>query len=287
MPGIRTRGMAKGDENTTQLETINTILETISNQINTLITATGDINLQQYMGVNCGPANPIDTQTIVAGAPIDPRDIRALTTADEITVTPDVGSLWDISDRWARLLGQVDLARVLGASLTAANPVITGVFDALGNRMPAMDAVGRRGYIQLTDGTNPVDNASLTAAGATTEHLRVATIHDAKTYQVIKGQVNATTPLGIGVVGKIPKIHCYSLQAEGGNPVRVRFIDTSTGAPVSQDWIFQSREGVSKGFAPAPAFLFEGTIAGNDISIYLDQAEFVNFELTYSVDDAT
>jgi hypothetical protein len=57
----------------------------------------------------------------------------------------------DPSDRWARQLGQVDVARVLGAALTPANPVITGVYDALGNRMPAMDAAARAGYVGIWD----------------------------------------------------------------------------------------------------------------------------------------
>lgn len=44
-----------------------------------------------------------------------------------------------------------DLKWVLNALLSAANPVIVGVFDALGNRMPAMDVAARRGYVDVID----------------------------------------------------------------------------------------------------------------------------------------
>jgi len=36
------------------------------------------IDIEKYLNVACGPANPIDVQTIVSGAAIDPRSIRAL-----------------------------------------------------------------------------------------------------------------------------------------------------------------------------------------------------------------
>lgn len=62
--------------------------------------------------------------------------------------------LVDPADRWARQLGLVDLSRVLGAALTSANPVIAGIFDAAGNRMPAMDAIARPGFV------DPIDRAA-------------------------------------------------------------------------------------------------------------------------------
>jgi len=46
----------------------------------------GMIDLERYLGVACGPANPLDNQTIVGGAVIDPRQIRALVAADIVTV---------------------------------------------------------------------------------------------------------------------------------------------------------------------------------------------------------
>lgn len=57
----------------------------------------------------------------------------------------------DVTDRWNRELGQIDLVRVLNNPLTAANPVISGVYDAAGNRMPSMDVAARSGYVDVID----------------------------------------------------------------------------------------------------------------------------------------
>jgi len=47
--------------------------------------------------------------------------------------------------------GQVDLARVLGSALSVTNPVIAGLYDASGNRMPSMDSALRPGYVDVID----------------------------------------------------------------------------------------------------------------------------------------
>jgi hypothetical protein len=60
-----------------------------------------------------------------------------------VTAPPGAPMAVDVTDRWARQVGQVDLARVLGLALSAGNPVISGIYDAAGNRMPAMDAAAR------------------------------------------------------------------------------------------------------------------------------------------------
>jgi len=92
------------------------------------------------------------TQIRHAGAEIDPRQIRSLTSADSVRAMGNQGVLTqsvitlgllvelqtlvgapyradDTLDRWARQLGQVDLARVLGAALSHANPVISRITD--------------------------------------------------------------------------------------------------------------------------------------------------------------
>ena len=64
------------------------------------------------------------TQLTFAGLPgaivVAAGDIYSIKTSAAVT---------DITDRWARLLGQVDLARVLGAVLAHANPVIARLTD--------------------------------------------------------------------------------------------------------------------------------------------------------------
>ncbi len=83
------------------------------------------------------------------GKPIVAYDSATDTYKVSMPVIPIVGV--DVIDRWARQLGQVDLARVLGAVLSAANPVISGIYDAAGNRMPSMDAAARPGYVDVID----------------------------------------------------------------------------------------------------------------------------------------
>lgn len=129
------------------------------------ILAVVGIDLQQYRSIVCGPTNPIDTQIIVGGVAIDPRDV---------------------SNRWARELGKVDLARVLGAALTAANPVISGIYDALGNRMPSMDAVARRGYVSITDG---VEVLSIDASN----RAETAPVQTTRTNLTVKGEREDTS----------------------------------------------------------------------------------------------
>lgn len=47
-------------------------------------------------------------------------------------------ALVDPADRWARQLGLVDLSRVLGAGLSAVNPVVTGLYGVSGDRVPVL-----------------------------------------------------------------------------------------------------------------------------------------------------
>lgn len=78
----------------------------------------------------------------------------AATNALIVTAAPGVPVPVDVTDRWARQVGQVDVTRVLGAAMSAANPLRTGIYDAAGNRMPAMDATARPGFV------DPIDRAA-------------------------------------------------------------------------------------------------------------------------------
>ncbi len=63
-------------------------------------------------------------------------DIYSIKSAADIT---------DITDRWARLLGQIDLARVLGAALAHANPMIARLTDGAAFVITSLN-IGRHGY---------------------------------------------------------------------------------------------------------------------------------------------
>ena len=64
------------------------------------------------------------TQLTFAGLP----GVIVVAAGDVYSVRTVFG-VTDITDRWARLLGQIDLARVLGAALAHANPVIARLTD--------------------------------------------------------------------------------------------------------------------------------------------------------------
>jgi hypothetical protein len=108
------------------------------------------------------------------------KDLQVdIDTMPPLTLAP--GSAVDVTDRWARLLGQVDIARANGAAMAAANPLITGTYDALGNRMPSMDVVGRAGYFQLTDGVRLAEIDTIEGAQVRID-LAHHMIHEGKGY---------------------------------------------------------------------------------------------------------
>jgi len=111
----------------------------------------GKVDLSRYLGAACGLLNPVHVGITVAGAVVDPRQIRALTAADIVSAAQSgvwsVGRTWalasgtdsvaaavsnwpasyDVSDEWDRQLGQIDLYRYAGAAVGLLNPVHVGV----------------------------------------------------------------------------------------------------------------------------------------------------------------
>jgi len=145
----------------------------------------GQIDLVRYRGLVVGLTNAVHTQIVVGGAVIDPRDRNwnLDQAVDSVQVTPIVAAVWDVSDRWARQLGQIDIARVLGVDLAAGNPVIVGLFDALGNRMPAMDVAARPGFVDVIDRwarqLGQVDLARVLGAVLTVANPVITGVYDA------------------------------------------------------------------------------------------------------------
>lgn len=82
------------------------------------------------------------TQLRTGGVEYDARDRNWFLNfaTDSVSVAAIVGAVWD-----------VNLIEVLGAALTAANPVIAGIYDVAGNRMPAMDVAARPGFVDVID----------------------------------------------------------------------------------------------------------------------------------------
>jgi hypothetical protein len=117
------------------------------------------------------------------------------------------------------------------------------------------------------------------------EHVK--TRHDLKTYVAVNGRT-ATTGATIvnNVAGKVIKIHSYSLDSESDGQT-AWFYEETSGNQATQKWLLNAREGVSRPFASAPACLGQTTTLNKKLLIGLGAATFVNYELTYSVDDAT
>ena len=114
------------------------------------------------------------------------------------------------------------------------------------------------------------------------------TIHDHTLYQSFNKSVNATGLLGLKIVDtkRYILIHHYSLQSESDGQ-SCYFYEEGTLNQISAKWTFNSREGVSKPFAPSPAFLLCTVTAGRDIGLNVANATYVDVELVYSNDDQT
>jgi hypothetical protein len=111
------------------------------------------------------------------------------------------------------------------------------------------------------------------------------TKHDAKTYLTKVGRINATGLFTIAVADKLIKVHSYSVQSESDSQT-VYFYEETSATQLSQKWVLNAREGVSRPFAFAPAQLFKTITQGKDLGLNLANATFVNYEIQYSVDDA-
>lgn len=161
-------------------------------------------------------------QLRTAGVEYDARQIRALTVADVVTVTPQAASVWDVSDRWARQLGLVDISRVLGAALSVTNPVITGIYDAAGNRMPSMDAVARPGYVDVIDrvgrAVGVVSQTTRTSMTVKPEREDLTQFHT-----TVAPAGAADTVILAAVAGQSHKIFSCGYETDAAVRVRFRF----------------------------------------------------------------
>ena len=84
----------------------------------------GQVDLARYLGVAPGLTNPIHTQTVVSGSVVDPRSIRALTSADEVTTYPQAGQTWPVSNAGLSMLDVLLSTRATETTLSALNTKI-------------------------------------------------------------------------------------------------------------------------------------------------------------------
>ena len=147
--------------------------------------------------------------------------------------------------------------------------------------------------VSLSSIPNPSNlDVALSLIKAKTDNLdqalsaRTLTKHDNKVYLSKVGRINATALLSIKVAEKIIKVHSYALNSESDSQTAYSYEETS-GTQLSMKWPNNTREGVSRPFAHAPAQLFKTATAGKDLGLNLANNTYVNYEIQYSVDDAS
>jgi len=105
----------------------------------------GKVDLSRYLGAACGLLNPIHVGITVAGAIVDPRQIRALTAADIVSAAQS--GVWSVGRTWALAI--------------ATDSVVAQV-----SNWPALYAMNLTQYISAACGLlNPV-HVGITVAGA-------------------------------------------------------------------------------------------------------------------------
>jgi len=273
------------------------------------------ISHEQILGValktptfaQCVPTS-IENTAIAYNAATD----RFKVDIDAITVgTIDV----NVTDKWARQLGLVDLSRVLGAALSHANPVIARLTDGaawidprdvsdraarlLGVVYGSLDKlqqqattkellvqISHQGVIkdptQIRALTSASDSVEVKQATASNLNANVKTLHDLKTYKTAVFDASASGNLVAAVADKVIKLHALTIQAQG--TVVVNLNNGSAGASL-MEWSFQAREGAVVPMANAPAY-WAKTSVNTALYVTLSAAVAVTITAIYSDDEA-
>lgn len=107
-----------------------------------------------------------------------------------------------------------------------------------------------------------------------------------KSYLTVPNKrINATAALNLLKSGyQAVKIHQYSLQSESDGQT-IFFYDVTTTAAISQNWVFNAREGVISPFS-REGLIIPASI-GHDVGINLANSTYINFSLVYSNEDET
>lgn len=182
----------------------------------------------------------------------------------------------------ATIAGKTDVALSTLAKETGGNLAsCKSDLDTIATKETSID-----GKVTKADTDHVTITGALPSGSNSLGSLSQSTKHDAKAYLTKIARVNATGLFSIAVGGKIVKVHSYSLQSESDSQ-SVYFYEETAGTQLSQKWMFNAREGVTRGFAAAPAQLFKTATQGKDLGINLANATYVNIEIQYSVDDAS
>jgi len=127
----------------------------------------GQVDLARYAGAAVGLLNPVHVGVTVAGAIVDPRQIRALTAADIVSAAQS--GVWSVGRTWTlTALDIVSAAQsgVWSVGRTWALAIATDSVAAQVSNWPALYAMNLTQYISAACGLlNPV-HVGITVAGA-------------------------------------------------------------------------------------------------------------------------
>jgi len=127
----------------------------------------GQVDLARYAGAACGLLNPVHVGITVAGAIVDPRQIRALTAADIVSAAQS--GVWSVGRTWTlTALDIVSAAQsgVWSVGRTWALAVATDAVAAQVSNWPALYAMNLTQYLSAACGLlNPI-HVGITVAGA-------------------------------------------------------------------------------------------------------------------------
>lgn len=115
---------------------------------------------------------------------------------------------------------------------------------------------------------------------------QAVTVLQRKTLKRKAGSVNASgdNTLITAVGGKMLKVFAYNLQGNG--TVNAKMTDGASGTQLSCLWNLAAGTNVFGGVMPPPDYLF-ATTAGNALILNLSSGVVVQYEITYTDDDAT
>jgi len=127
----------------------------------------GQVDLARYAGSACGLLNPVHVGITVAGAIVDPRQIRALTALDVVSAAQS--GVWSVGRTWTlTALDIVSAAQsgVWSVGRTWALAVATDAVAAQVSNWPALYAMNLTQYLSAACGLlNPI-HVGVTVAGA-------------------------------------------------------------------------------------------------------------------------
>jgi len=223
-------------------------------------------SLIQYLFAKGGKFSTLDLwayKTAVGGANLRVRLTYTTGAVEDTTVT--------LTASWARYSVNVDTTRTLSS---------VGFTDLAGICFLQLPTLG--------DPLNVVLSNPLPSGSNTIGNLTQSTKHDAKVYQFTAAGSAADGATVINnVADKVIKIHRLFLQSTVDGATDVYFYEETSGNLVTTKATLNAREGRESAFVSGPACIGQTTTVNKKVLLKNAAAKQVNWEVTYSADDAS